>query len=93
MIGYLLLAHPILCLSNHYLLVCFTLEEVIFTYGNLTADLVSLLYDEEIYFANTFWNSCLGTDALDAILSTQSMSMEFLMDDYCLVVQNVITVH
>jgi hypothetical protein len=74
-------------------MVCFTLEDVIFTYGNLTADLVSLLYGEEIYFANTFWNSCLGTDAQDAILSTQSTSIEFLMDDYCLIVQNVISVH
>ena len=74
-------------------MVYYTPEEVIFTYVNLTTDLVSFLYGEAIYFANTYWNSCLGTDVLDAILSTQSMSIEFLMDDYCLVVQNVISVH
>jgi len=48
---------------------------------------------EAIYFAGAYWNSCLDTDVLVAIFSTQSMSVEFLMDDYCLVVQNVISVH
>jgi hypothetical protein len=74
-------------------MVCLTPEEVIFTYANSSTDLDSFLYGEEIYFANTYWNSCLATDVLVAIFSTQSMSIEFLMDDCCLVVQYVISVH